>query len=187
MAFVVVYDACALHGNTSRDLLIRIAQAGLVRAKWTDRILDELIESLADRGIGSPEKRERLRKLITNSVADSMVTGHEQLTDSLRLPDPNDRHVLAAAIRAHAQLIVTDNTRDFPVGELKQWDIETKTPDEFVRDLIGIDAWTVHACVRDIVASRDNPPVTTESVLGQLERSGMVQTTSALRLGPDLN
>jgi len=184
MAFVVVYDACALHGNTSRDLLIRVAQAGLVQAKWSGQILDELIRSLADRGIGTADSLTRLRRLITDSVADSMVSGHEDLIDSLKLPDPDDRHVLAAAIRSHAQIIVTDNRRDFPASALEPYDLEAKSPDAFLRDLVGLDAWTVHACFRDIVTSRNNPPVTADTVLEQLERSGLVQTANALRLGP---
>lgn len=184
MAFVVVYDACVLHGNTCRDLLIRVGQAGLVQAKWSEQILDELIESLEKRGIGTADKLARLRRLIAASIADSLVTGHDELIESLRLPDPNDRHVLAAAIRSHAQVIVTDNTKDFPASALESWGIEVKTPDDFVRDLIGLDAWTVHSCVRDIVVSRSNPPVTMETVLAQLERSGLVQTAGVLRLGP---
>ena len=178
-----MYDACALHGNTSRDLLIRIAQAGLVQAKWSEQILDELVRSLKERGIGTADKLLRLRRLIVQAVADSMVTGHEELIESLKLPDPDDRHVLAAAIRCHAQIIATDNTRDFPASALEPWNVEAKSPDAFVRDLIGLDAWTIHACVRDIVVSRNNPPVTAETVLAQLERCGLVQTVSALRLG----
>jgi predicted nucleic acid-binding protein len=126
MAFVVLYDACALHGNTSRDLLIRIAQAGLVQAKWSEQILDELVRSLKERGIGTSDKLVRLRRLIVEAVADSMVTGHEKLIESLKLPDPDDRHVLAAAIRCHAQIIVTDNTRDFPASALEPWNVEAK-------------------------------------------------------------
>ena len=103
MAFVVTYDACALHGNTSRDLLIRVAQAGLVQAKWSAQILDELIDSLAKRNIGTAEKLAVLRDRIEASVADCMVTGYERMIDTLELPDPVDRHVSAAAIRSHSQ------------------------------------------------------------------------------------
>ena len=100
MAFVVVYDACALYGNTVRNLLIRVARARLVQAKWTERILDEVDWNLAKKR-GIPEdKRRRLRQLINGSVADCLVEGYEPLVDGLTLPDPDDRHVLAAAIRA---------------------------------------------------------------------------------------
>jgi hypothetical protein len=99
MAFVVVYDACVLHGNTCRDLLIRLGQAGLVQAKGSGQILDELIGSLERRGIGTAETRHRLRRLIQSSIADSLVTGHEQLIEGLKLPDDDDRHVATSLPR----------------------------------------------------------------------------------------
>jgi predicted nucleic acid-binding protein len=111
VAFVVVYDACALYGNTARDLLIRVARARLVQAKWTNHILDELDRSLAKgRGI-SEDKRQRLRVLMNAAVADCLVEGYEPLIDGLKLPDPDDRHVLAAAIKCGARVIVTSNVR----------------------------------------------------------------------------
>lgn len=114
----MAFDACVLHGNTCRDLLIRVGQAGLVQARWSEQILDELVESLRKRGVGTPDRLVRLRQLIENSIADSMVVGHEELIESLKLPDPDDRHVLAAAIRSHAQVIVTHNAKDFPASAL---------------------------------------------------------------------
>lgn len=156
----------------------------LIQATWSEQILNELIGSLAKRGVGTPDRLVRLRQLIKNSIADSLVIGHEELIESLKLPDPDDRHVLAAAIRSHAQVIVTHNAKDFPASALEPWGIEAKNPDDFVRDLIDLDAWAVHSCLRDIVASRNNPPVTAETVLEQLERSRLVQTAAVMRLGP---
>jgi hypothetical protein len=99
MPFVVVYDANALYGNAQRDLLIRIARSGLVQAKWTDEILDEMTRNLsAKRHDIPPERLVRLRELMNSAVADCLVTGYEPLVESLELPDPDDRHVLAAAI-----------------------------------------------------------------------------------------
>ena len=115
MSFVVVYDACVLYPSTLRDLLIRIHQAGLVQAKWSDEILDEMASALRRNlpDIGE-EKLERLRGLMVKAVRDCRVTNYEPLIDAVELPDPKDRHVLAAAIRARAQVIVTDNSRDVP-------------------------------------------------------------------------
>src|SRR4051794_33248969 len=108
MAFVVVYDACVLHPSIVRDLLIRIAQAGLVQARWTDAILDETFASVALRRPDIPPANlERTRKLMCEAVRDSLITGYEPIVNVLDLPDPGDRHVLAAAIRAGAQVIVT--------------------------------------------------------------------------------
>ena len=96
MPFVVVYDANALYGNAQRDLLIRIAQSGLVQAKWTDQILDEMIGNLGKKRPDiPPEKLGTLRELMNQAVRDCLVTGYEPLIESLQLPDPDDRHVLA--------------------------------------------------------------------------------------------
>lgn len=100
MPFIVLYDANALYPNAQRDLLIRIAREGLVQAKWTDQILDEMIRSRARNHPDVPhEKLDRLRNLMNEAVADCLVSGYEDLIDALKLPDTGDRHVLAAAIR----------------------------------------------------------------------------------------
>jgi predicted nucleic acid-binding protein len=114
-AFAVIYDACVLHPPSLRDLLIRLALTGKVRARWTDEILDETFRSiLARRSDLSMANLERTRELMNASVPDCRVTGHMPLIGGLTLPDPDDRHVLAAAIVAGAQVIVTFNLKDFP-------------------------------------------------------------------------
>jgi len=182
MAFVVVYDACFLYGNTQRDLLIRIAQSGLVQAKWTNAILDELQKNLtAGRPDIPVEKLIRLRTLMNRAVPDALVEGYEPLIEALKLPDLEDRHVLAAAIKAQAQVIVTSNLRDFPADMLEPWNVEAKSPDDFVLDQIDFDDRVVWACVQQIVDSRNNPPETVEDVLDALERAGLVESVAALR------
>jgi predicted nucleic acid-binding protein len=141
MPFVVVYDANALYGNAQRDLLIRIAQSGLVQAKWTEQILDEMFSNLGKRRPDIPADRlSILRERMNMAVRDCLVTGYEPLIESLRLPDLDDRHVLAVAIKSSAQVIVTTNLKDFPEAELGQWTVEAKSPDDFVLDQIHIDA-----------------------------------------------
>lgn len=166
-----------------RDLLIRIAQLPHpVQAKWTDQILDEMIRALQkNRPDVSDEKASRLRDLMNASVRDCLVTGYEPLIPSLDLPDPDDRHVLAAAIKVNAQVIVTRNLRHFPKDKLAPWGVKAKSPDDFVRDVTGIDRQAVWACVQQIVDSRTRHPVTVDDVLGELARSGLVGSAAALR------
>ncbi len=115
MAFVVVYDANVLYPSTLRDVLIHVALTDLVQAKWTEEILDEVFRNLKhNRPDLNPAKLERTRRLMRDAVPDCMVSGHTPLIDALKLPDPDDRHVLAAAIRARAQVIVTCDQDDFP-------------------------------------------------------------------------
>lgn len=185
MALVVIYDASVLYGNTLRDLLIRITQTGMVAAKWTEKILDEALENLARNRPDIPRQRiDRLRELMNAAVRDCLVENYESLIEGLKLPDPDDRHVLAAAIKEHAQVIVTFNLRDFPEDQLSVWDIEAKSPDDFILDQIQIDDRIVWACVQQIVDSRTNPPETIEDVLSALERAGLVESVAALRVPP---
>ncbi|MEU3530372.1 PIN domain-containing protein [Streptomyces murinus] len=184
MAFVVIYDACVLYPNTLRDLLIRVSQRGFVRARWTELILDEVDRSIERDYNIAPEALARRRSLMNQAVPDCLVTGFEPLIEGLKLPDTDDRHVLAAAIRAGAQVIVTNNRKDFPPDYLADWDIERKSADEFMMDLIGLDDRVVYACVQEIATSRRRPPQTFDDVLGQLEKSGLTQSVAALRRGP---
>ncbi|MFD0367737.1 PIN domain-containing protein [Streptomyces sp. NPDC127114] len=184
MAFVVVYDACVLYPNVVRDLLIRVALGGMVQAKWSDQILDEMVRALHEQRGTDLDKLERLRELMNDSIRDVRVTGHESLMEGLKLPDAGDRHVLAAAIKAQAQVIVTDNRKHFPAAALTPWDIEAKSADSFLLDLLGLDDRIVYACVQQIAESRRNPPESVDDVLEQMERSGLRRTAAALRLGP---
>lgn len=182
MTFVAVYDACVLYGNTQRDMLIRVARSGLVQAKWTTAILDEMQENLAaNRPDIAPEKLTKLRVLMNQAIPDVLVENYEPLMEELKLPDADDRHVLAAAIKAGAQVIVTSNLRDFPADSLAPWDVEARSPDDFVLDQIDLDDRIIWACVQQIADSRKNPPETIEDVLDELERAGLVESVAALR------
>lgn len=182
MSIPVLYDACVLYGNEVRDLLIRIAIAGMVRAHWTDEILDEAFGNLtANRPDLSPERLAVTRERMNTAVPGALVSGYEALIGELKLPDPDDRHVLAAAIAAGAAVIVTSNLGDFPTGALEPFGIEAKTPDDFVLDQIGLDEGAIRDCVRQIARGRTRPPKTYESVLDALERAGLVGSAAALR------
>ena len=125
---IAVYDANVLYSAPLRDLLIRLAQAGLVRAKWTDAIHDEWIRNVVQNYPHlSAERLARTRTLMNDAVRDCLVAGYEDLIASLTLPDPDDRHVLAAAIRG-AGVIVTYNLADFPAETLARFDIEGSIP-----------------------------------------------------------
>jgi predicted nucleic acid-binding protein len=122
MTFVVIYDANVLYGNTLRDFLIRIAQSGMVQAKWTNKILDEMLGNLSrNRPELAEAKLDRLRSLINNAVRDCVIEGYEPLIEGLKLPDPGDCHVLAAAIKASAQVYVTHMRGACGLFLLRRW------------------------------------------------------------------
>lgn len=182
MAFVVVYDACVLYPAPLRDLLMRIASAGVVRARWSEQILDECFGSLVERRPDlDPAGFERTRQLMCSAVPDSLVTGYEDLIEGLTLPDPDDRHVLAAAIRAGAQAIVTFNLKDFPNVAMEPYGIEAKHPDLFVVDSIDISPEAAARVVQEQAAALRNPPRTSRELLDILENQGLRESVVRLR------
>ncbi len=182
MAFVVIYDACVLYPAPLRDLLIRVAQTGVVRATWSELILDECFRSILKRRPDlKAESLERTRDLMRQAAPDCIVSGHEGLIQGLSLPDEDDRHVLAAAIRAGAQAIVTFNLKDFPSPTLTPYQVEALHPDDFVLDLIDLSPGAVITAVRNQAAALKNPPRTVSDILDTLRDNGLVQSVARLR------
>jgi hypothetical protein len=182
-----VYDANILYPAPLRDLFIRVAQAGLVRAKWTETIHDEWIRNvLKDNPHLSAERLARTRTLMNEAVRDCLVTGYGDLIESLSLPDADDRHVLAAAIRAAANVIVTYNLTDFPAETLACFDIEAQHPDDFLVGLLDLAPGVICATVKRQRESLKNPPKTASELLATLENHGLTQTVARLRQFIDL-
>jgi hypothetical protein len=115
------------------------------------------------------------------AVRDCLVVGWAPLVEVIELPDPDDRHVVAAAVRAGAQVIVTANIKDFPVEDLEQWGVEARCPDDFVLDHVVQHGPAVPALVRQIAESWARPPGTVDDVLVSLERGGLARSVAALR------
>jgi hypothetical protein len=118
---------------------------------------------------------------MNKAIRDVRVTGYEPLIEVLDLPDADDRHVLAAAIKANAQVIVTENTKDFPPAKLASWNVEAKGADDFVLDLIDLNQRAVYAQVQRMADAWRNPPGTVEDVLDSLEHIGLIGSAAALR------
>lgn len=186
-SFVAIYDACVLYPAPLRDLLMRVALTGLFRARWTSRIHDEWINAvLQNRKDLLPAQLHRTRELMNSAVPDCLVTEYEALELELELPDRNDRHVLAAAIRSHAGVIVTYNLKDFPADVLGRFGIEAQHPDEFIGHLMDLDRAAVCASVRRQRAGLKNPTVTPEQLLERYLSMGLAGTVAALESMIDL-
>lgn len=179
---IAVYDANVLYPAPLRDLFIRLAQAGLVRARWTEAIHDEWVRSvLKENPSLSAERLTRTKTLMNEAVRDCLVTGYEDVIESLAIPDADDRHVLAAAIRADAEVINTFNLKEFPATSLASYDIEAQHPDEFLVSLFEAAPGPVCGAVKRQREGLRNPPKTAEELLATLECQGLVQTVSRLR------
>jgi hypothetical protein len=109
------------------------------------------------------------------------LSGYESLIEGLQLPDPNDRHVLAAAIRGRADVIVTMNLKDFPADVLAPFGIEAQHPDEFVLHLLDLAPGSVCKAADAHRQRLRNPPKTIDEYLDMLEAQGLTQTVSVLR------
>jgi predicted nucleic acid-binding protein len=180
-SFAAVYDACVLYPAPLRDLLVRLGQTGLFRARWTDRIHEEWIRNLlANRPDLKAAQLARSRELMNLAVPDCLVRGYEPLIDGLALPDPDDRHVLAAAICSQAGVIVTYNRNDFPVAALEPYGIEVQHPDEFIRHVFDLSPAAVCQVVREQRASLVNPPRSSSELLATFLSCGLASTVAAL-------
>ena len=181
-SFTALFDACVLYPAPLRDLLMHLAMTDLFHARWTDQIHDEWIRNvLANRSDLKREQLERTRRLMNAHVLDCLVTGYENLIDGLALPDPNDRHVLAAAIRAGADVIVTYNLNDFPKRVLDPLGIEAQHPDVFVTHLLDLDGSAVCAAAQRQRQSLRNPPKTIDEFLKILVQQQLPQTVAKLQ------
>jgi predicted nucleic acid-binding protein len=180
--FTALLDANVLYPAALRNLLMWLTLHGLFRAKWSERVHEEWIAAvLRERPDLDRQQLERTRDLMNLHAEDSLVEGFESLIDGLDLPDPDDRHVLAAAIRSGAEVIVTQNLKDFPAEQLDPYGIEAQHPDTFISHLIDLNRDAVVAAAREHRASLKNPPKTVTEYLDTLERQGLTQTVAQLR------
>jgi len=138
-AFTAFYYANVLYPAELRNMLMHLALIGLFRAKWPADVHEEWISNrLKKRPDLTRDKLERTRMLMDKHTVDALVTGYEDLIPGLQVPDPNDRHVLAAAIRGHGDVIVTMNLQDFPSDTIGPFGIEAQHPDEFIFHLFDL-------------------------------------------------
>jgi predicted nucleic acid-binding protein len=180
--FTAVLDANVLHSYPLTSLLLELAEARLYRPAWSAEIHAEWMRSVRTaRPEVSPDKLQRRRAAMDEALPDACVSGHEVLIPALTLPDPDDRHVLAAAIRAKAEVIVTFNERDFPEAVLAGHGISPQHPDTFLRHLVDLSPALVRARVETMLAAWAHPPTAPEAFIGHLERCGLPETASALR------
>ena len=178
----VLLDANVLYPAPLRDALMQLAVTDLFKAKWTADIHEEWIEALLRK---EPHRDraalERTRDLMDMSVRDCLVTGHKPLVPSLVLPDPNDRHVLAAAIVGCCDAIVTYNRKDFPDAALAPFGIETQHPDVFFSNQLSLAPGLVCSALGKVRVRLKNPPKTAKEYLAILTQQGLVATVAELQ------
>jgi predicted nucleic acid-binding protein len=145
---------------------------GLFKAHWTEKIHEEWMNALLK---NKPHiKREsllRVKSLMDENNTDALIGHYENLIEQLDLPDPDDRHVLAAAIKSRSDAIVTFNLKDFPAENVNQYDIEAMHPDEFISYQFDLSPSKVCSAVKAMRASLKAPPFTPKELLLALEKN----------------
>lgn len=179
--YPVMLDACVLYPARLRDLLMHLGIAGLYQPKWSHSIHEEWCRNLLQNRMDiAPASLKRTVELMNIALPDANVTGYESLIAGLELPDEDDRHVLAAAIRAKAEIIVTLNHKDFPQVVLNTFDIEALHPDDFISDLFDLNHALALEAVRRQRQSLRHPPLTVDEFLAMLLKQGLPMTVKAL-------
>ena len=185
--YTALLDANILYPAPMRDLFLQLAVSDLFKAKWTEEIHREWIEALLR---NEPHREraalERTRNLMNQATRDCIVSGYEPLISELDLPDPKDRHVLAAAIVGRCDVIVTKNTKDFPEESLAPYGLEARHPDEFLSDHLPLAPAVFCAAVRKVRARLKNPPYAADEYLTILAQQGLVATVAALEAFAEL-
>ncbi|MBK3463344.1 PIN domain-containing protein [Pseudomonas sp. A1230] len=180
-SFTAVYDACVLYPAPLRDFLMWLALSGRFRARWTKEIHCEWKRNLLkNRTDLTMEQLDRTSDLMDRAIPEACVIDYEDLVTGLTLPDRDDRHVLAAAIRCGAGVIVTFNLKDFPDVLLAPFGIEAQHPDEFVENLFHLDPSAVVAAAQRQRQQLKNPVMDIESFLNLLQRQGLSRSVQAL-------
>jgi predicted nucleic acid-binding protein len=160
---------------------MELAAAKLFRAKWSDAVQDEWKRNLLENRSDLTEERlERTRVLMNKAIPDANVSGYEDLITGLTLPDPDDRHVLAAAIASECDAIITFNHKDFPVEYLGKFNIELLHPDDFIHCQFGFDNASAIVAAQRCRARLKNPPITAEEYIVALDRLGLPKTANEL-------
>jgi len=178
---VAVLDANVLYPAQLRDLLLRLAVDELFRPHWSEEIHDEWMRNLvANRNDISWENVEYTRSQMDKAFPGASVEEYEHRINGLSLPDPDDRHVLAAAIEIEAGYIVTNNLSDFPARILGSKGICAYSPDDFIMMLYRKHPVDVVRVVKTLRASLSNPPRTPEELLDDFQNGGLQQVAKEM-------
>ena len=185
--FTAFIDACSLAGALRRNLLLTLAEAEFFRLRWSSMVLTET-EAAIEKMLGAKGATDaaasaaRARSSMEAAFEDAMVEGFDDLLSvGALLPDSDDAHVLAAAIKTRAAMLVTENLKHFPQAALQRLNIEVRSSDAFIADTIALDPGKAVAAIRTMRLRLKKPEKTAEILLLNMEATGLVETADALR------
>lgn len=178
---VAFCDANVLYSALLRDLLIRLAIAGLCDLRWSDQVQDEWIRNLLQVYPDRTVALTRTRALMEQALPAASSKGYEHLTPSLYLPDLDDRHVLAAAIHSGAQVLLTFNLKDFPADRIPAGTVTVSHPDSWLASVISLDKELSLTVLQKMAASLRRPPLKVGELAAAFDKLSLPETASNLR------
>lgn len=185
--FIALVDACCLAGALKRNLLLTLAEADFFRVRWSQAIHDETKRAIEDilNAKDAPDAGDRARRArnaMERAFDEADVGDYQSMLCACDdLPDPGDAHVLAAALKTRAAVIVTDNLKDFPANILSPLNLDARSADDFIADTIALDPGRAVAAVRKMRERLKRPEKTAEVLLLGMEAAGLTETVDALR------
>jgi predicted nucleic acid-binding protein len=185
--FTVFVDASALAGALKRNLLLTLAEAEFFRLRWSTSVLDEtqraIEKILSGKGVpDATERAARARASMETAFEEATVTDFDKfLSACADLPDPGDAHVVAAALKTEAAMIVTDNLKHFPHALLEPLNMEARSCDAFIADTVALDPGRAVAAIRRMRERFKKPEKTAGLLLLDMEANGLTETVDVLR------
>lgn len=177
--FTCVLDTNVIYPIEIRDLLFWFAFYELFTPKWSKHIFDEWEDVMKRKGVSKEEIKKR-SNVANLAFPDALVVNYEPLISGLKLPDEKDRHVLAAAIKTNANVIVTNNLKDFPEVYLASFGLVAKSADDFIADIIDLNHEKALEAFRKLVLNRTNPDLDEYEVLDNLRNNGLINSANYL-------
>ncbi|MEM6517144.1 MAG: PIN domain-containing protein [Bacteroidota bacterium] len=177
--FICVLDTNVIYPIEIRDLLFWFAHYDLYTPKWSEHIFDEWANVMERKGLSKEEISKRISKA-NLAFPDAFVSNYSGLISSLDLPDKKDCHVLAAAIKTNANVIVTNNIKDFPKEYLSSFGLSAKTADDFLTDIIDLNPEQAIKAFKEMVLNRRNPDLDAFEVLDILRKRDLKETADFL-------
>ena len=177
--FTCVLDTNVIYPIDIRDLLFWFAHYDLFTPKWSKHIFDEWIDVMRRKEIPENEIAKRTKRA-SIAFPDAMVTNYESLIDTITLDDEKDRHILAAAIKTNANLIITNNLKHFPEEYLSTFGLSAKDPDDFITDLIDLNQEQAVEAFRELVLNRRSPNMDYYQVLDRFRKRGLIRSADYL-------
>lgn len=177
--FTCVLDTNVIYPIDIRDLLFWFAYYELYTPKWSNHIFDEWKDVMIRKGVPEEEASKRIN-VAQMAFPDALVENYESLIEGLELPDEKDRHILAAAIKTNADVIVTNNLKDFPKEYLATFGLKAKSVDDFITDIIDLNQERTLLSFKELVMNRTNPDLDEFQILDRFRKLGLVDSANYL-------